>query len=515
MKTNSLSRTILRLEPLEDRCVSSAGVLDPTFGSGGTVTTSFAKSRGTAESDVVAIQPDGKIIAAGSSEIPNSLKVGYFELARYNPDGSLDTTFGSKGEVTTQIGARSFANAVALQPDGKILVAGLSELKAGDAFLIVRYNSDGSLDRTFGQTGMVATIIAPSSEAWSLDLVTVNGVTKIVATGDVYSSSMRSWVFGLARYNLDGSVDTSFGSGGEVVTNIVTDNSYAQGSRVQGDGKIVVAGTFATVAGPSFRQFALARFNSDGSLDATFGTGGLVLTAIGQYALADAVALQSDGKIVAGGNGNSNADFALVRYSASGSLDASFGSGGVSLTSGSWFKGLVIQPADGKIIASGGELARYNPDGTLDATFGTGGIVTPTFGQGETAIALQSDGKIVTTVVNNGNFGVARYLASEPLIGSFTASSNSVASGSSVTLIALSITDGNYISTPTVTQVAFYYDDSSGTKHVLGYGIQTSPGVWALSFTVNLASGTYTLYAQAEDSYGVFGDPLSFSLTVQ
>jgi uncharacterized delta-60 repeat protein len=281
-----------------------------------------------------------------------------------------------------------------------------------------------------------------------------------------------------------------------------------------------MAGEGLTAGGIS-RQFVLARYNSDGSLDASFGSGGLVFTAIGGYAAAG-VALQPDGRIVAASEGSG---FTLVRYDPNGSLDASFGGGGIIVTPGinGSLSGLAIQPADGKIIAVGSSgglsaLARYNPNGTLDSTFGSGGIVAPTFGLGDTAIALQYDGKIVTTAINNGNFGLARYLPSESHISSFTASPNPATAGSTTTLTVSSITDGNANST--ITQAAFYLDtdgngilDSADT--LLGYGTQTSPGVWTFSYMVNLAPGTYTLFAQAEDSYGVFSDPFAITLTVQ
>jgi uncharacterized delta-60 repeat protein len=523
-----------RLEVLEDRCLLSAGVLDPTFGSGGSVTTSFGNNVKNTSAQVLVIQPDGKIVAAGDSENPTTLNVGYYDLARYNADGSLDATFGSKGEVQTKFNTRVSANAMALQPDGKILVAGAVRGTNLVAFEIVRYNSDGSLDSTFGNKGKVSTSFAQGvSEIQALDLETVGGVTKIVAAGDVFVGS--GLAFGLARYNLNGSLDTSFGSGGEVVTNISTDSGvWNMAGVVQGDGKIVVAGA-AVPGGGSSREFALARYNSDGTLDATFGSGGLVFTAIGAGtagAGARAVALRSDGKIVAGGFGTTSAnvkDFALARYNSDGSLDTSFGSGGIVLTSitglsgaNDTINGLAIQPANGQIIAVGSQfssvLARYNPDGTLDATFGNGGIVAPTFGQGDTAVALQSDGKIVTTAIN-GNFGVARYLPSEPQIGSFTANPNPVTAGSSVTLTALNIVDAN--PSNTITQVAFYLDTNGDGKldsgdTLLGYGTQTSSGTWTFTFsTTGWATGTYTLFAQAEDNYGVFGDPFAITLTVQ
>jgi hypothetical protein len=123
---------------------------------------------------------------------------------------------------------------------------------------------------------------------------------------------------------------------------------------------------------------------------------------------------------------------------------------------------------------------------------------------GDTAVALQPDGKIVVSALNSGIFGLARYLPSGPQIGSFTASPNPATTGSSRTLTAANITDGN--PRATVTQVAFYYYDSTGTKQVLGYGAQTSPGVWTLTVAVNLPAGSHAIYAQAEDSYGSFGD---------
>jgi uncharacterized delta-60 repeat protein len=359
-----------QVEALEDRWLLSAGALDPTFGSGGTVTTNFGNNTNTS-AQVLVIQPDGKIVAAGDSE--NTGSGGYYNLARYNADGSLDATFGSKGEVQTKFNTRVAANAMVLQPDGKILLAGGEIINS--VFEVVRYNSDGSLDTTFGHKGMVSTSFAQGgSEAWSLGLETVGGVIKIVAAGDVVvlnqTTNIYGLAFGLARYNLDGSLDTSFGSGGRVVTNISTYNvERDMAGVVQGDGKIVVAGTAVPIGGSS-REFALARYNTDGSLDDAFGSGGIVLTPGTQVV-----------------------------------------------------NGLAIQPADGKIIAAGNAiptnasaLARYNPDGTLDATFGTGGIVAPTFGQGDTAVALQPDGKIVTTAVNSSgqypnvvyDFGIAR-----------------------------------------------------------------------------------------------------------
>jgi uncharacterized delta-60 repeat protein len=278
----------------------------------------------------------------------------------------------------------------------------------------------------------------------------------------------------MLRYNANGTLDTSFGNGGSVSNGSFSTASAGALYPVTGtanDGKIVVAGQH-TGGG-----FVLARYNANGSLDTAFGSGGLVTTQIGASG-AFAVTIQADGRIVAAGwtrpTGSSQNTFAV---------------------------------------------ARYNADGSLDSTFGSGGIVTTLIGvkSNGLGVALQPNGDIVVAgMSSNGskwNFAVARYLPSAPQIGSFTASSNPVTAGSSVTLTASNISDGNPNST--VTQVAFYYFDSSGNKVTLGYGTQSSSGAWIYTFsTAGWTPGTYTLFAQAEDSDGVFGDPVALSLRV-
>lgn len=233
----------------------------------------------------------------------------------------------------------------------------------------------------------------------------------------------------------------------------------------------------------------------------------------------------------------------LARYSPSGVLDSTFGDGGVATTPipGSYnqagVSALAIQ-SNGQIVAGGYvgltagntrqfALARYDPNGSLDTTFGTSGIVTTQIGgnswnsiggaSNSGGLALQSNGDIVAAGSSQTSggivFAVARYLPSEPVIGSFTVSSNSVTSGSNETLTASNISDGNPSST--ITQVTFFYYDLTGNKIVLGNGTEDSSVNWTLTFTVNLISGAYTLYALAQDNYGVLGDPDAFTLTVQ
>jgi uncharacterized delta-60 repeat protein len=233
----------------------------------------------------------------------------------------------------------------------------------------------------------------------------------------------------LSRYNADGSLDKSFGRHGEVLSSIGAGAADAFGVAVQGDGKIVAAGRAST----SSVDFAVVRYTSSGSLDKTFGSSGSVLTAFAGYAdQALSVAIQSDGKIVAAGETNPGSgydDFALARYTTSGSLDTSFGSGGKVTTdfAGGYDRvyAVAIQ-SDGKVLAAGRGgandfgLARYNTDGSLDTAFGSGGKVTTDFFGGDDealGVAIQSDGRVVAAgyarnATAYDEFALARYLGS-------------------------------------------------------------------------------------------------------
>ena len=266
--------------------------------------------------------------------------------------GDLDPGFGSGGRVTTDFaGAPDGAHAVVVQPDGKIIAGGFTDGFFLN-FALVRYNSDGSLDSTFGTGGKVSTPF-PDDFAF-LDALALQRDGKIVAAGSTFSDK-----FALARYDRDGTLDASFGSGG-LVTTAFSSQDHATAVAVQSDGKIVVGGL---AAGATYQDFALLRYNSDGTLDSSFGTGGTVLSDFGAIDNANALAIQPDGKIIAAGftNGVSTiaADFALARYNPTGSLDSSFGSAGFVTTdfpvdspASDVVNALVLQP-DGRIIAAG------------------------------------------------------------------------------------------------------------------------------------------------------------------
>jgi uncharacterized delta-60 repeat protein len=393
------------------------GSLDTTFNSTGpqpgVVSTPIGSSN--AENNTVVIQSDGKIITAGFASSD-------FALARYTISGSLDTSFNVSGIVTTPIGTNSIVNALAIQPDTNIIAAGATITADLGSFALARYLSDGSLDASFGTGGIVTTAVGsnPNTAIYAVALQ-VDG--KIVAAGTDNST------FVLARYLVNGSLDTSFGVDG-IVTTAITGSSpsiAAFGVEIQVDNAIVAIGTEGT-------NFVLVRYLPDGSLDTSFGTGGIVITSIETGSIANGGVIQADGKIVAAGltfPGGGIQNFALARYLSDGSLDTSFGTGGIvttTLPDTQFFaaNAVTIQ-SDGKIIAAGiftdnithihqFSLARYLPDGSLDTTFGTGGIVLTPIGSDTLilGIALQKDGKIIAvgpaTFDDIDEFVVARYL---------------------------------------------------------------------------------------------------------
>lgn len=401
------------------------GDLDPSFDADGKVLTHFD---GFEEASSLVAQPDGKIVAAGTAFTRRGGR-GRFALARYLPDGQLDRGFGRKGLVRTGFAGRSVSiAALAIQIDTKLVAAGSSASADGNSldFVVARYNPDGSLDPSFGSGGQLLTDLGSFDSATAL---AVQPDGKIVVAGE--SIAAGSLDFALVRYNPDGTLDAGFGSGGRVLTDFGGVDA-AKALVLLADGKLVAAGS-------SNSDIAVARYNPDGSLDPSFGSGGQVLTDLGSPDQANALALQPDGKIVVAGTTAGFSDFALVRYNPDGSLDAGFGSGGSVVTNiGSIdaASALALQP-DGKLVVAGisagsssvvprGRLAllRYNADGTLDPTFGTAGIALTSIGRGlivfgqqpgpvtgplRQALALQVDGKVVAVSTSEAG-SVARVI---------------------------------------------------------------------------------------------------------
>jgi uncharacterized delta-60 repeat protein len=375
---------------------------------------------GTIDSEAreVLIQPDGKIVVAGKASGANVF--GDFALVRYNSDGSLDTSFDGDGIAIVSVGTQDSGVAAAvLQPDGKIVVVGgaRSSVTNTDGFAVVRFNSNGSLDDTFGSGGKVISTFSDNSGGYATSVV-LQADNKIVVSG------VSSRGFTVVRYNQNGTLDQSFGTNGVAGVALGNRTNAAQAAAIQSDGKIVLAGYVSTetATGTIVDQFGLARFNADGSLDNSFDNDGKVLTSIGDYNFCTDLVIQSDGKIVVAGitvvnSSNNRLDFALARYNSDGSLDTNFGDGGKVLTAvgngDDRALSLIIRP-NGKLIVAGETqqifgaapfaetnsdfaLAQYNSDGSLDTTFGFGGKVITPVATNDTAYdaALQADGKLV------------------------------------------------------------------------------------------------------------------------
>jgi len=379
------------------------GSLDPTFGSGGKVTTGFGSNLSRGQ-DMV-LQPDGKIVVAGVT-FTGTEPGSDFALARYNPDGTLDTTFGTGGKVITDFSLLDVAEAVALQPDGKILAAGLTFV-GGSGFeaTLARYNPNGSLDSSFGIGGKVSTDLGREDAITSIAL---HPDGKIVAAGEGGFGD-----FALVRFNPDGSLDVSFGAAGKVLTDWGGEDAI-NSLALQPDGKIVAAGLSIFFGPPVTFVFELARYNPDGTLDGTFGSGGKVATNFGgTNEAARDVALQPDGKIVATGrSGTTGAsqDFALARYNPDGSLDNSFGTGGKVTTD---FAGnddaalaIALQP-DEKIVAAGTVLTARGEDFAL-ARYEGGAVITVAVdikpGSATNPIKVSSSGRIPVAILSTSSF---------------------------------------------------------------------------------------------------------------
>lgn len=340
-------------------------------------------------------------------------------------DGSLDLTFGNNGTVITDFGSTDAGNAVVLQQDGKIVMAGISHNGNDTDFALVRYQNDGSLDPTFGVDGKVSTDFGNNRFDYGY-AVTLQPDGKILMTGESNISGNAS-DFGVVRYNVDGSLDNTFGTNGMVITDIgSTDHSSA--ILVQQDSRIVVAGY--SWNGSNY-DFALARYNTDGSLDLSFDLDGKVTSDFGGVDLGTAMVLQPDHKLVVAGthqDGNIGSDFVLARYNPDGTLDPTFGTEGSVITNfgsgeqyGDYGYAVDLQ-RDGKIVMAGSSefsfaLARFNTDGLLDATFDADGKVITDFGPDRApfekhsafAVVIQTDGKIIATGTSNSDFALARY----------------------------------------------------------------------------------------------------------
>ena len=405
--------------------LSAGADRDLAFGDGGLVTTDFGASDD--EGQAVALQADSKIVVVGGRNIDADFDSNDFALARYETDGSLDPTFDGDGKVITDFGTnRDEARAVAIQNDGAIVVGGWNAFD----FQLARYLPNGALDPDFGDGGHLVTDLGGGDFVADLAIQADGGIVAVGGNGN----------FALARYLPDGTLDPSFSADGKVTTQF-DGGSAADAVALQADGKLVVVGRGP--CNPSCRDFALARYNPDGSLDTTFdGDGKLTTDFGGDFDAAGDVALQDDGSIVVAGRGATSTGrswdgFAIARYNVDGRLDGSFDGDGKTILADDTgpppppaAEALALLPG-GKILVGGVlwrgpdganfALARLNTDGTLDRGFSSDGWSDDDFAHRHDVLlglAVQDDGMIVAAGFSaelvetraSSDFAVIRYL---------------------------------------------------------------------------------------------------------
>jgi uncharacterized delta-60 repeat protein len=345
------------------------GTLDTTFGSGGIVTQS-----GTDVAYGAALQPDGKILVGGGSN---------FGLARLNADGSLDTSFGTGGKTVGGFGTTYVGYDLALLPSGKVLMVG----KNGNDFVAARFNANGSVDTTFGTNGKVTTDVAGSYDKGFCLAVQSDGTFFVAGQSRIGTTNYNG---SIAKYTANGALDTTFGTGGKVTTDFGNNDDAVWALSIQPNGQILAAGSGGTST--TGYDFALARYNANGSLDTSFGGNGtgFRLTDFGHGGdQAFGMSVLSTGQILLVGRAESSSnalDFALARYNADGTLDTTFGTGGKVTTdfagSSDYGETVAVQ-SDGDVIVAGASstvgsngatdfaLARYVMTGSTTTTSGS------------------------------------------------------------------------------------------------------------------------------------------------
>jgi uncharacterized delta-60 repeat protein len=407
------------------------GVSDTAFGTNGQVFTSFGN--GTNNPCSIALKPDGKFVIAAGYYAAN---IGLIAIAQYNPDGTLDTSFDTDGKVTTSFGAGpgGYPMQLSILPDGKIKIAGVISNTAGSNFALVQYNANGSLDTSFDGDGKASTPLPQTGFLTAqINSVTQQPDGKYLLVLNAYTIN-----FEISRYNGDASLDTAFGTAGNISTTIEAGLNEAQSAAVLPDGKIIVVGKSQPLDF-NYIEFAIARYDSTGALDASFAGDGKLTTAFEKNDdLSRHLLIQPDDRIIAIGtsscleqNNLFSKNIVLSRYDSNGSLDPAFGNAGKTVSAFGQNLNQVtaaVLQADGKILlgnaysfyAQAGsfpELIRYNADGSLDAGFGSDGKVSLNYYA--ESIASLPDGKFIVGGGNPGGFFMGRFNSNGTLDTSF------------------------------------------------------------------------------------------------
>jgi uncharacterized delta-60 repeat protein len=477
---------------------SQSGSLDSTFNEVGIVRTDV----GIHTLDflyAITIQPDQKIVAVGSVNVGGNLD---FAVIRYLADGSIDSDFGINGLAQIDFNNGDDAgHAIVLQPDGKMVLAGTTQLNSLADFAVARLNPDGTPDSTFGVAGIVISDLGSDYDYPNAVALQTNG--KIIVAGRYNYSGFTGSDFAMIRYKEDGEVDSTFGANGIVLTGIHEEDEV-KGIIIQPDGKIVLGG-FASISAKG--DYAMVRYLDNGQVDKSFGIGGKVTTDLAGQGRSDyetCVLQDKDGMIVLGGSANYNtiegtSELGIVRYDKDGHLDQGFALHGIyilHLGDNSQMQTILQQP-DGKYLFAGKSdavgfknqwlLARVTNAGELDTSFGNQGYVATDMAgtyQVANAMALQIDSRIVVGGLNgdfaNADFVLARYIADFTMTADIT---GLTCFGGNDASISLNVTGG-------VPPYEYSID---------GINFQSSP-----VFPV-LSAGNYTITVSDSNGNGVTG----------
>lgn len=471
---------------------AQSGYLDLTFSEDGIYSADFGTNGFDILYDAV-LQADGKILATGISN-------NDFAVLRLLPDGTPDPEFGDDGVAQHDFnGTSDRSHAILVQPDGRIVVAGQIQINNQADFAVLRLLPDGKIDSTFGTNGWTVTDLGTTYEFPNCAALQADG--KIIAAGRKADNFQSD--FTMVRYHPDGRVDSLFGTNGIVGTNLREEDEVTS-IAIQPDGQILLAG-FASISAKG--DFAVVRYNPDGTLDKFFGEGGKIFTdieGVNASDLINAMVLLPDGKILVAGFANyfnldGTCDIGIVRYDENGILDPEFGVGGISVTrlgSSTNIYGMSVQP-DGKIIVGGVSnvvmeekrwlLARFHSNGVLDEGFGTTGYTAtamPGNNGSVTALLIQPDSRIILAGYAGTNpnldYTVARYIADFILTQTVTAITCPGTNDASITI------------------------DASGGVAPYGYSIDGVEFQSENTFT-GLAAGTYTITIRDSNGPGTLG----------
>lgn len=500
---------LLLLVPSSTR--AHPGDLDSTFGVGGKVLLHVILGGGEFNCGVL-IQSDGKILLGDQSNYGDA-------AGRFNTNGVLDDTFGSGG--TFYQFTHGFPQTMALVADDKFIMAGGSYLSGNtkEYFYMRRYNSNGSVDSTFGSGGAVATDVGDGS--YAVDAA-IQKDGKIVLGGE--SLHGTNWDFTIVRYNADGSLDPSFGNGGVVTTYLGKQRNYCYRVAIQPDGKILAGGSSENSGDDA--NFAVVRYLTNGVLDPSFNGTGKVVSYFGIDSEAFGLAVQNDDKILLGGWVNEQ--FALARYNTNGTLDTSFGADHTGLVTqriGYWdsWNTVAVQP-DGKILAAGGGsmmyiinavVARYDPDGRPDSTFGANGLAIFSLGSansGADSLALQPDGKLLVsgTTWDGNNYSD---VALARLENNIVAPPTVVCPGQAIVECGRPIEITAVAHNPSGLPLTVVWSINGAFAQTNDLPATNGPVDVGVSFTVELPLGTNTVSVSVTDSLGQ-GDACSTSVIV-